>query len=1036
MNITRLSIERPTLLAVFYTLVVLSGIFGFLSLRYELVPQFNPPVITVVTIYPGASPKEVEQEVTVHIEDAFASLESIESMSSISRDNFSLVRLELNASANVDQVLQNASRKLLSAAATLPSEARPPVLSRFDFNDLPIIRLAVFSNDGISELTQFCKDLVIPALSQIKGVAEVSISGGIDKEVIIRVDPDRLKINNVSLLQVLAAVGKSNRNIPAGSVESSHLIIPVEMKGRFRSLDEIRNLVIFKHAEYGIAIKVKDVAEVFETQKPVQVFSRLNGQPAIGLSIKKQSEANAVELSQLIVSSLLNMEKKYGDKKLTFEFIQDNSVFTLAAARSVGSDLIFITLLVSFVLLLFLHNVRNGLIVFISIPTSLLATFLVMYLVGYSLNLLTLVGLSLSIGILVDDSIVVLENISRHLKMGKSPAKAAYEGLREIGFTAMSFTLINIIVFVPIILSRGMVADMLRPFSVVVVASTLMSLIVSFTLVPYLASRYSHPNNQNNKLFINLSLKIEETVDKTITEVTGLLARALRHPKLLLAITFLLFTGSILFIPAGFIGVEFTKGGDRSEFIMELELNKNATLQESNRISKEVESFLRSYKDVETVYTSVGITSSGRIISNTQFLTEVYVKLKPKKFREYKTSAFARYVKYELMKKIPGLKVRPVEINLLGLRDDDAVQVTLTGSSEDSLAIAARLVYKALDDIPGAIELQSNNDEGKRIISVTPNREAMELLDIDMMQAGMTLRTAINGMDDFQYKKGDQTLPIQIILNEKSRNSISEILNLTVINSSGAHIPFSEFADIRETYVNSSIERLNRAPSITIKSQVIGRPAGTVSRVLSSKIKALKLSSGINIIWGGATKRTTDGLSSLLVSFLISILLIYLVLVALYNSFSYPLVVLLSIPLAVIGALISLAINMEALSVFTILGLIILVGLIGKNSILIVDFANKLQDQCQSPREAITKSVRLRFRPVLMTSLAMIIGLLPIALSKGAGAEWKNGMAWALIGGLMSSLLLNFIIVPIIYLGINKIFRKKHSAVDNKTLLS
>lgn len=1032
MNITRLSIERPTLLAVFYTLVVLSGILGFIALRYELVPQFNPPVITVITIYPGASPKEVEQEVTSHIEDAFASLESIETMSSISRDNFSLVKLELKPNAKVDEVLQNASRKLLSAAATLPSEVRPPVLTRFDFNDLPIIRLAVFSNDGISELTQFCKDLVIPSLSQISGVADVSISGGIDNEILVKVDPDRLKINNVSLLQVLSAVGKSNRNIPAGSVESSDLIIPVEMKGRFNSIDDIRNLVIFKHAEYGIAVKVKDVAEVSETQKSVQVFSRLNGQPAIGLSIKKQNDANGVELSELIVSSLLNMEKKYSDKKLTFEYIQDNSVFTLAAARSVGKDLIFITLLVSLVLLLFLHNVRNGLIVFISIPTSLLPAFLVMYLVGYSLNLLTMVGLSLSIGILVDDSIVVLENISRHLKMGKSPRVAAYDGLMEIGFTAMSFTLINIIVFVPMILSKGMVADMLRPFSVVVVTSTLMSLIVSFTLVPYLASRYSHPNNKKNKIFYNLSLKIEEAVDNTINEVTGLLGRAFRHPKLVLAFTFLLFAGSIMFIPAGFIGVEFTKGGDRSEFIMELELDKNATLQESNIMAKKVEDLLKGYKDVETVYTSVGLTSSGSIISNPQYLTEVYVKLKPKKFRSYKTSFFTRHIKYELMKKIPGLKVRPFEINILGLRDDDAVQVTLTGSKEDSLATAARSVLKALEAIPGAIELQSNNDEGKRIISVIPNRESMELLDIDMMQAGLTLRTAINGMEDFQYKKGDKTLPIQIILNRESRNSIMDIRNLTVINSSGAHIPFSEFADIREMYVNSSVERLNRAPSITIKAQVIGRPAGTVSRILQSKIKALNLSPDINIIWGGATKRTTDGLLSLLNAFVISILLIYLVLVALYNSFSYPLVVLLSIPLAIIGAFISLALNMEALSVFTILGLIILVGLTGKNSILIVDFANKLQEQCQSPREAITKSVRLRFRPVLMTSLAMIIGLLPIALSQGAGAEWKNGMAWALIGGLSSSLILNFIVVPIIYLGINKIFGKRLSAVINK----
>jgi len=608
--------------------------------------------------------------------------------------------------------------------------------------------------------------------------------------------------------------------------------------------------------------------------------------------------------------------------------------------------------------------------------------------------------------------------------MGKSPRQAAYDGRMEIGFTAISITLIDIIVFVPIIMAQGMVADMLRPFSVVLVASTLMSLIVSFTLVPFLASRFSNAKQPHFSMFIKLGTWIEEFTDQTITFITRGLTWAFLHPRLVIFCTILLFTGSILLIPTGFIGVEFTKGGDRSEFIMELELDQNATLQESNRVTSQVENILKAYKDVETVYTNVGLTSSGRIISNTQYLSEVYVKLKPKELRDYKTSVFTRHIKQELMKKIPGLKVRPVEINLIGLRDDDAVQVTLTGSNTDTILHAAQKVYAELETIPGAIELQSNIDEGKRIITVSPNRDAMELLDVDGMQAGLTLRTAINGMEDFRFKNEDKDLPIQIILNKNFRNSVSDIQNLTVLNNTGASIPFREFSEIGETYVNSSLERINRAPSITIKSQVIGRPAGSVSNALQSKIKALRLSPEINLIWGGATKRTRDGLLSLIMSFVISIVLIYLVLIALYDSFSYPLVVILTIPLAVIGAFLTLAVTMEALSVFTILGLIILVGLIGKNSILVVDFANKLQQQSHSAREAIIESVKLRFRPVIMTSLAMIIGLLPIALSTGAGAEWKNGMAWALIGGLSSSLILTFFVVPIIYLGVNKLFRK------------
>lgn len=458
---------------------------------------------------------------------------------------------------------------------------------------------------------------------------------------------------------------------------------------------------------------------------------------------------------------------------------------------------------------------------------------------------------------------------------------------------------------------------------------------------------------------------------------------------------------------------------------MELELDQNATFEESERVARQVEGILKSYKDVETVYTNIGITSSGRIVSNTQNLSEVYVKLKPKEIRGYKTSVFSRQIKQELMSKIPGLKVRPVEINLIGLRDDDAVQLTIAGNNSDSVLNVAQKIYSELESIPGAIELQSNIDAGKRIISVVPNREAMELLDIDQLQAGMSLRTAINGMEDFSFRKNDAELPIRIILNENFRNSISDIEELTVLNSSGASIPFREFAEISEAYASSNIERINRANSITIKSQVIGRPAGTVSNMLKAKIEKMNLSPEYNIIWGGATKRTMDGLMSLIFAAIVAIALIYLVLVALYNSFTYPWVVLLSIPLAIIGAFVTLALFMESLSVFTVLGVIILIGLIGKNSILVVDFANKLQEKSMSAKEAITESVKLRFRPVVMTSLAMIIGLLPIALSKGAGAEWKNGMAWALIGGLSSSLILTFYVVPVIYLGINKLYRKK-----------
>jgi HAE1 family hydrophobic/amphiphilic exporter-1 len=486
-----------------------------------------------------------------------------------------------------------------------------------------------------------------------------------------------------------------------------------------------------------------------------------------------------------------------------------------------------------------------------------------------------------------------------------------------------------------------------------------------------------------------------------------------------------------MLIPFGLIGVEFAKGGDRSEFIIELEIDNSSSLQVTDRLCKLVETELRKFPEVENVYSNVGITSSGRIETSTSHLAELFVKLNPSKSRDIKTSQFARQIKYHLMRKIPGINIRPIEINILGLRDDDAVQVTLTGADPDSLNKAALLVLSELDNLPGVIEVQSNLGVSRRSFSVIPNREIMEFLDISLVQAGITLRTAIHGNDNFQFINDHKKLPLQIKLNPSERNELRDLQRLTVLNSQGITVPFFEFSTIKEINSIEKRERTNRAGSITIKSQVFGRPPGSVSNELKHMIEKMDLPPGISFIWGGATKRTNDGLSSMITAFSISIFLIFFLLVILYDSFSSPLIILITIPLALIGALFSLAISMEAFSVFTLLGLIILIGLVGKNAILLVDFARKFRKEVATSKEAVVEAVKVRFKPIIMTNLTMIIGLFPIALAQGAGAEWKNGMAWALIGGLSSSMILTFLVIPVVYVLFDRLIAgNNRSAMD------
>ncbi len=1010
---------------VIFSLLIILGALSYYFLNYELVPKFNPPVLTVTTVYPGASPHEVESSVSIPVEDALSNLENIEFITSISMESFSLVRLEMLSGTDVDVVLQEADRRLNLAVGDLPDDAARPVLSRFDFDDLPVIRGGAYSSLTAEQFYSFAEDQVAPLISQVEGVAQVRLLGGRESEVRIAVDPDKLQAYGVSLLMVLKAVNMSNLNVPAGKISSGDIQNFIRLSGRFNSLDEIRDLVIIEIPQLNKKIRIRDVATVAFTRKDPSIITRINGRDALGFDIRKQSDANAVEMSRVVRERLREMEQRHSDIDLRFEIAQDTSAFTIEAADAVMQDLLLAIVLVSLVMLIFLHSLRNALIVLVSIPSSIIATFTVMYLLGYTLNLLTLLGLSLAIGILVDDSIVVLENIHRHIEMGKNRVRSAYEGRMEIGFTALSITLIDVVVFLPIIFSQGMVADMLRQYSVVIVTSTLLSLFVSFTLVPLLASRFSKHEKMQGK---TLAGKVILSFERLLKNITNLLGKALqlafRYKFITLLIAFLLFVSSLSLIYFGFIGLEFTKAGDRSEFIVELELPRDASLNRTDSITREVERRIMTYPEVENIFTTVGTTTSGTVDINTAYLSELNIRLVSKKAREVSTSLFARKLKFDLESEIPGLLVRPIGINLIGLRDDDAVQVILTGNNTDSLYAFAGRVEEVFGAIKGTIELQSSFSAGRKEYAVIPDREAMEILGVGMSQVAYVLRTAFSGNTDSRYYDQQKEYDINILMDEFSRESQDDIRNLSVLNDEGKVIRLKQFASIREQSSLARLDRTNRSTSVTLQSQVVGRPAGTVGNELRSKMKDMQVPEGVRYYFSGQTKRTMDGLRTMMVALFIAIFLVYMILVALYDSYVYPFVVLFSIPLAVIGALLTLALTMESLSIFSILGMVMLVGLVGKNAILVVDFTNKLKEAGMEWKNALIAATKLRFRPILMTNITMIIGLLPIALATGAGSEWKNGLAWALIGGLSSSMFLTLIVVPVVYYMVERTLEK------------
>src|SRR5664280_751216 len=567
MTITELAIKRPTIIVVIFSALMVLGLYSFTKLNYELLPKISPPVITIATIYPGASPNEVETSVTKPIEDAISTLDQIDAVTSTSSEGISFVTVTFAQAA----------------------DAKTPTISKFALDEIPVLRMGLISNLPSRDFYQFIKDRIQPRLSKLAGVGQITLIGGDEREIRVNLDADKIQSYGLSILQVTQIIKASNLDFPTGKIENSKNQFIVRVAGKFNSVDALRNLVIAKSKQGG-DINLSDIAEVQDGQKDFINLSRINGITSVGLIVTKQSDANSVEVSKLVRKEISKIESDYKEQKVKFDIAQDGSLFTIDAANAVKEDLALAVILVAAVMFLFLHNIRNSFIVMLAIPASLISTFLVMYAAGYTLNLMTLLGLSLVVGILVDDSILVLENIYHHLEKGEKPREAALNGRNEIGFAALAITLVDVVVFVPLALTGGLVGNILREFAVVVVISTLLSLFVSFTVTPLLASRISRLEGLTNRTIIG---KFAVWFEKQFKRLTGnynvVLKWSLNNRWKVVVATIVLFIASLALLPVGFIGFEFMTQTDRGEFAVILELPSGSSLDNTNYITQTVE---------------------------------------------------------------------------------------------------------------------------------------------------------------------------------------------------------------------------------------------------------------------------------------------------------------------------------------------------------------------------------------------------------------------------------------------------------------
>jgi HAE1 family hydrophobic/amphiphilic exporter-1 len=1022
MSITEVAIKRPLLIIVIFVTMILFGYISYQSMNYSLLPRFDASVISVMTVYRGASSEEVQNSVTKPIEEAVSAIEGVKTITATSREGLSMVVVELKPGIETVIAQRDAERKVNQIRAFFPAEVDDPVVNRFNTDEFPVLQFSVNAKMDSKELFELMELKIKPELSNVKGVGNINLVGGVWRQIDVKLDNEAMKTYGVPASLVYQVLSTSNTSYPAGSVESSENRFSLRMDAKATKVDELRHLVVRSKPD-GSIVTLDDVADVIDGASESTSINRINGKVGLGVVISKQADANTVEVSAGVLEKLEELKKRYIKVTFDYDVAIDQSIYTMKSADGVKHDLVLAIIIVAIVMLLFLHSVRSSAFVLVALPSAMIPTFIMMYAFGFSLNLMTLMALSLVVGILVDDSIVVLENIYRHLEMGKDKVRAAIEGRAEIGFTALAITLVDVVVFVPMALAGGMIGNILREFSLVVVFSTLMSLFVSFTLTPLLASRWGKVEVlKKTSLWGAFHLMIERFLvglTRTYASTLQWILKGYRFTIVLVGIL-ILFVASMSLVPLGFIGTAFVGQSDNGEFNLILELDQQTPLRENSLITKRVEEILLSKPEVTKVFTSVGVGGGEAmgLTTNSANASTISVKLVDKEERPISTEQFSSQIRDEVSK-IPGVKVVVQMPGVTG-GSEAPIQIAVKGSSLDSIWPVARQVFEITRKTAGTDYVQYGSSSPKPELEILLDKEKMALFGLSTNEVGAAVQLAFRGNDQTKFREGGNDYNIRLALDNSDRMDAESVKALTVVTMRGGTVRLEEFAEVKPVLGQAVLERLNRLNMVKITATGVGIPNGTIVENIKKEIDKMELPAGVEIQYLGEAQRQTEAFGSLGIAMMIGILLVYLIMVALYESVIHPFVVMFSIPVALIGSILALALSMESMTIFAIVGLIMLLGLVAKNGILLVDFSKQLIDGGMELREALVEAGKERLRPILMTTLAMIAGMLPIALATGAGAEVKSGMAWVIIGGLSSSLLLTLLLVPTMFLIVEK----------------
>ncbi|MDD4223943.1 MAG: efflux RND transporter permease subunit [Candidatus Cloacimonetes bacterium] len=1011
MFLSDLSVKRPVLVTMAILVFVVFGALAWFSLPLNLMPEVNLPYIVIQTVYPGAGPSEVETQVTKKIEDAIATVSLVDYTQSYSLENASIIMVAFKMQKNVDIANQEIKDHVDAIQRELPDAIEKPVVMKLNMNAVPFMDIILSGNMDSRELYELADTKLKDRFGQVAGVGEVSVSGGAKRQIDITLKDQVVFENRISLAQLLQILAAQNLDMPAGNFTRGSQEYSVRLKGQFSSLEKIADADI--PTAFGMK-KLRDLAEITDSAEEVRsraIFHNVASQTiqdnVVRLSLTNASDGNVVNISEE-VNRLVPQIRSDLPQGAKLDVVRDDSDFIRGTVNDTFTNIALGILLTGLVLLLFLHDWRSTLIVALSMPVSIISTFMFLQIAGYSFNLLTLIGISCSVGILVTNSVVVIENIFRHKDMGQNRREASMRGASEIALAVLASTLTNIVVFIPLASMTTLVGQFFREFALTVAVATVFSLFTAFTLTPMLASRILSEKPRQNRF----GLGFDRLFARFTAWYKGFLGRVLsskKRSRAIILVTLAVLVASFALIPV--VGLEFMPEMDQGEMTLTVELPQGYNLDQTAATLQTIHQRLGKYPQISHVITTLG--SSGFVDTGTH-LASSSIKLVEAKRRELSSKQLADRLTRDLAD-IPNARIKISAISS-GFGEGSGLEFYLQGQDNARLEQLKTQIVSRIKATPGLANLDTSTRGGRSELTITPRRSEMAAVGATVYDLALALRAAIEGMVSTQYHEGENQYDIKLSLDDAAVDSPDKIGNLSVVINYQPYL-LSQLADISFGEGTNRITHRDRSKTVVFSADIAeGATMGDVIADVNKRLDGLELPRGYKIVWGGSAEMLADMVGDMVKTLLLAVLLTYMLLAAILESFVQPLFILGTVPLAVIGVILALLVSGQTFNLVSLMSIIMLVGIVVNNAILLLDYANLRRKQGVGAHDALMEAGEAKLKPIVMSTLAISIGMLPMALGIGpAGRELRMPMGIVVIGGLLVSAFLTLVIIPAFY---------------------